>query len=122
MMIRCNSVLCLAVLAMVFVIAPWQAAPEKRVALVISNNAYDDLGCLNNPVNDAKLMMHSLLNLGFDVAEHTDADEKAMKRAIQEFGRRIERTRRDTVSLFLYAGHGKETNSVNYLLPIKERI
>ena len=121
-MIRRNSVLGLAVLATVLVVGPLQAAAEKRVALVIGNNAYDDLGRLNNPVNDAKLMTRSLRELGFDVVEHTDADEKAMKRAIQEFGRRIERVGRDTVSLFYYAGHGIEVNGVNYLLPIKARI
>ena len=45
-----------------------------------------------------------------------------MKRAIQDFGRRIERAGRDTVSLFYYAGHGLQVNGINYLVPIKARI
>jgi hypothetical protein len=122
MMIQCNSVLCLAVLATALVIGPMQAAAEKRVALVIGNNAYEDLGRLNNPVNDAKLIARSLRKLGFDVGEHTDLDQNAMKRAIQDFGRRIEGAGRDTVGLFYYAGHGVEVNGTNYLLPIRVRI
>jgi Caspase domain len=123
MMMRRTSVLGFAVLATVLVIGPsLQAAAEQRVALVIGNNAYDELGRLNNPVNDAKLMARSMRALGFEVVEHTDADEKAMKRAIQDFGRRIERAGRDTVSVFYYAGHGLQVNGINYLVPIKARI
>jgi hypothetical protein len=121
MRIQCNGVLCLAVLAVVLVIRPTQAV-EKRIALVIGNNAYDSLERLKNPVSDAKLMTRTLRDLGFDVVERTDADEKTMKRAMQEFGRRIAEAGRDTVSLFYYAGHGLEVNGVNYLVPIKARI
>jgi hypothetical protein len=122
MMIRRHIVLGLAVLAATLMSYPLHAAAEKRVALVIGNNAYDELGRLNNPVNDAKLMARSLRQLGFDVVEHTDADQNAMKRAIQDFGRRIERAGRETISLFYYAGHGVEVNGINYLLPIKARV
>jgi Caspase domain len=122
MMIRRHIGLGLAVLAAVVVSYPLHAAAERRVALVIGNNAYDELGRLNNPVNDAKLMARSLRQLGFEVVEHTDADQNVMKRAIQDFGRRIERAGRDTISLFYYAGHGVEVNGINYLLPIKARV
>jgi Caspase domain len=122
MMMRPTSLLRLAVVAVALAIWPLQAAGEKRVGLVIGNNAYDDLGRLNNPVNDAKLMARSMRELGFEVVEHTDADEKAMKRAIQDFGRRIEQAGRDTVSVFYYAGHGLQVNGINYLVPVKARI
>jgi hypothetical protein len=122
MMIRCHRLIWLAVLTGALVVWPVQASGEKRVALVIGNNAYDELGRLNNPVNDAKLMSRALRQLGFDVIEHTDADEKAMKRAIQDLGRRIEQAGRDTVSVFYYAGHGLQVNGINYLVPVKARI
>jgi Caspase domain len=121
-MIRGEVLVWLAMLAGALVVWPLPVSAEKRLALVIGNNAYDDLGRLNNPVNDAKLMTRSLRQLGFDVVEHADADEKVMKRAIQDLGRRIERVGRDTVSVFYYAGHGLQVNGINYLVPIKARI
>ncbi len=122
MMIRRNRVLWLAVLAVGLVISPLQAAAEKQIALVIGNNAYEGFERLKNPVSDAKLIARTLRDLGFDVVEQVDIDEKTMKRAIQEFGRRIETAGRDTVSLFYYAGHGLQVNGINYLVPIKARI
>ena len=122
MMIRRNRVLWLAVLAVGLVIGPLQAAAEKQIALVIGNNAYEGFERLKNPVSDAKLIARTLRDLGFDVVEQVDIDEKTMKRAIQEFGRRIETAGRDTVSLFYYAGHGLQVNGINYLVPIKARI
>jgi len=123
MRIQCNTVLCLAVLGVVLILDPSPSqAVEKRVALVIGNNAYDSLERLKNPVSDAKLIARTLRDLGFDVVERTDADEKTMKRAMQEFGGRIAEAGRDSVSLFYYAGHGLEVNGINYLVPIKARI
>lgn len=98
------------------------AAAEGKVALVIGNGAYEALERLRNPVNDAKLMTQTLRSAKFDVAEHMDADERTMKRAIQEFGRRISGAGRDTVSIFYYAGHGLQVNGLNYLIPTKARI
>jgi Caspase domain len=121
-MVRRNSVLGFALLVTLLALSPLQAAAEQRVALVVGNNAYDELGRLYNPINDAKLIARLLRELGFNVVEHTDADQNAMKRAIQDFGRRIEKAGRDTVSLFYYAGHGLEVNGINYLLPIKARV
>src|SRR5215510_10062919 len=121
-MLRGAILLWLALLVGALGVWPLPVSAETRIALVIGNNAYDDLGRLNNPVNDAKLMTRSLRQLGFEVVEHADADEKVMKRAIQDLGRRIERAGRDTVSVFYYAGHGLQVNGVNYLVPIKARL
>jgi Caspase domain len=121
MRIRCNGMLWLAVLAVALIVDPSQAV-EKRIALVIGNSAYDSLERLKNPVSDAKLIARTLRDLGFEVMERTDSDEKTMKRAMQEFGRRIAEAGRDTVSLFYYAGHALEVNGINYLVPIKSRI
>jgi hypothetical protein len=99
-----------------------RAAAENRVALVIGNGAYEGLERLKNPVSDARLMGRALRTAKFDVAEHMDADDRTMKRAIQEFGRRIATSGRDTVSVFYYAGHGLQVNGLNYLVPTKARI
>jgi hypothetical protein len=106
----------------VLVAGSGHAAAESRVALVIGNGAYEGLERLKNPVNDARLMVRALRSAQFDVSEHMDADERTMKRAIQEFGRRIAAGGRDTVSVFYYAGHGLQVNGLNYLVPTNARI
>jgi hypothetical protein len=66
------------------------AAVERRIALLIGNSDYTGgLARLDNPVHDAKLMANTLRTLSFDVIERTDADQKTMKRAIQDFGERL---------------------------------
>jgi len=94
---------------------------ETRVALVIGNSDYAG-GPLPNPANDAKLIGDELIRLGFDVIARRNADQTAMKRAIQEFGARLEKAGPDSVGLFYYAGHGVQLNGRNYLIPTTARI
>jgi uncharacterized caspase-like protein len=99
------------------------AAAEPRIALLIGNSSYNkEIGRLANPVNDVRLMVSSLRELSFEVLEHTDADQKTMKRAIQDFGHRLEQAGGDAVGLFFYAGHGLQVNGVNYLVPVNAHI
>jgi carboxyl-terminal processing protease len=95
------------------------AAAEPRVALVIGNADYGgDLGRLANPINDATLMAESLTQAGFDVIAVTDADQKAMKRAIGEFGEKLTAAGADVTALFYYSGHGLQVAGENYLIPV----
>lgn len=96
-------------------------AAETRIALVIGNSEYAS-GPLPNPANDAKLIADQLGDLGFDVIARRNADQTAMKRAIQEFGARLEKAGPDSVGLFYYAGHGVQLNGRNYLIPTTARI
>src|SRR5450631_2549940 len=96
-------------------------AAETRIALVIGNSDYAS-GPLPNPANDAKLIGDALANLGFDVIARRNADQTTMKRAIQEFGARLEKAGPDSVGLFYYAGHGVQLNGRNYLIPTTARI
>jgi formylglycine-generating enzyme required for sulfatase activity len=100
------------------IIAP---AAEKRLALVIGNSAYST-GALPNPANDAKLVSEALSSLGFEVIARRNANQMAMKRAIQEFGARLEQAGPDSVGLFYYAGHGVQLNGRNYLIPTMARL
>lgn len=106
---------------LLFLIASTQGA-EKRLALVVGNSAYSGNLQLPNPVHDATLMTQTLRTLGFEVMERTDVSYQEMKRAIQEFGDRIQQTGHETVSLFYYAGHAVELKGFNYLVPIKAGI
>jgi formylglycine-generating enzyme required for sulfatase activity len=94
---------------------------ETRIALVIGNSEYA-AGPLANPANDAKLIGDELAALGFDVIARRNADQTSMKRAIQEFGARLEKAGPDSVGLFYYAGHGVQLNGRNYLIPTTARI
>ena len=54
-----------------------KSVSERRVALVIGNNAYTKKP-LNNPVNDADSMAASLKACGFTVHQHTDLNRKEL--------------------------------------------
>jgi hypothetical protein len=95
---------------------------EKRVALVIGNGNYPQVGVLANPPNDARLMTRTLRQVGFDVVESIDADQKAMKRAISSFGKKLDEAGKDAVGLFYYAGHGVQVSGNNYLIPVNVNI
>jgi formylglycine-generating enzyme required for sulfatase activity len=109
-------------LLVVTILAPsaLQAA-ETRIALVIGNSDYSS-GPLPNPANDAKLIGDALANLGFEVIARRNADQNTMKRAIQEFGSRLEKAGPSAVGLFYYAGHGVQLSGRNYLIPTTARI
>lgn len=99
------------------------ALAEPRVALVIGNADYgNEIGRLANPANDAALMKKSLTQAGFDVIEITDADQKAMKRAISEFGKRLTAAGPEVTALFYYSGHGLQVGGDNYLIPVNAQI
>ena len=111
----------LTLLALTILLAAAAHAGETRIALVVGNSDYAS-GPLPNPANDAKLIGDELIHLGFDVIARRNADQTAMKRAIQEFGARLEKAGPDSVGLFYYAGHGVQLNGRNYLIPTTARI
>ncbi len=94
------------------------SATSQLVALVIGNSAYDTAP-LRNPVNDARAMGKTLRELGFDVTEKENLNQKDMKREIQTFGQKLQK---GGVGLFYYAGHGMQVSGRNYLIPVGARI
>jgi formylglycine-generating enzyme required for sulfatase activity len=110
----------LSLLALLLLV-PLLAAAEPRVALVIGNSAYAS-GPLRNPANDADLMGETLKKVGFEVIERRNADQITMKRAIQDFGARLEAAGPKAVGLFYYAGHGVQLEGRNYLIPTTAKI
>ncbi|MBX2867942.1 MAG: caspase family protein [Acidiferrobacterales bacterium] len=91
---------------------------EVRNALVIGNGDYKQVGALENPPNDAKLMAETLRGLDFNVIEVIDASQLQMKRAVRDFGAKLNEAGRDGVGLFYYAGHGVQVNGANYIIPV----
>jgi len=106
----------LSVLLASIVAAP--AFAEKRVALVIGNSAYRNVGRLENPANDAKLLSDTLRALGFTLVgggAQLDLDKPAFDRTVQAFGAALAGA---DVGLFYYAGHGVQVRGENYLIPV----
>lgn len=93
------------------------AADEEvsRVALVIGNSGYRQ-SPLKNPLNDATAMANALEDLGFQVILRTDANQREMETAIDDFGRQLLSGRH--VALFYFAGHGVQVDGENYLIPV----
>ena len=67
-------------------------------------------------MNDARAMARVLSDLGFDVIANENLNQKEMKRAIRDFGRKLGQ---GGVGLLYYAGHGLQVDGVNYLVPVQ---
>ena len=87
-----RAVATVAILAVATAAFTASAAPEPRIALVIGNGTYPNIGALRTPPNDAKLMARTLRGLGFDVRQ------------------------------FFYAGHAVQVRGTNYLVPLNTMI
>jgi len=95
------------------------SAPEQRLALLIGNSDYAYGGSLANPVNDVRAMKTALEGLGFTVFKYENCTQKAMKRAMDEFGKKL---KGKDVGLFFYAGHGVQAKGHNYLIPADAKL
>lgn len=92
--------------------------PGKRVALVVGNSGYQNIGRLDNPANDAKLMAATLKAVGFILvgdSAQLDLDKTAFDNAVKNFGKDLQGA---DVALFYYAGHGVQVRGANYLVPV----
>lgn len=92
---------------------------KNRTALIIGNSAYQSAP-LKNPANDAKVIGETLRGLGFDVLEYTDLDKKGMTMAMRAFSEKLREN--PGVGLFYYAGHGIQSDGVNYLVPVNSNV
>src|SRR5262245_52361954 len=109
-------VLGLAVMVVVcifFPTSPTHAA--KRLALVIGNNAYENVPALQKAVNDSEAISQELVKLGFAVVSAENVGRRAMSRGLVELESKIESG--DT-ALIYFAGHGFAVDGTNYLLPV----
>jgi len=92
------------------------SAAEKRVALVVGNSAYKNVGRLVNPTNDAKSLAAMLQSAGFDAVQlHQNLGIRELRRAINDFS---DISRDADVAVIYYSGHGIELNGLNYLIPV----
>lgn len=97
---------------------PLSVTKGSRVALVVGNSGYRNVGRLANPANDARLIARTLQQLGFELVgggPQLDLEKARFDRAVQEFGRAIPGA---SAALFYYAGHGLQVQGANWLVPV----
>ena len=95
-------------------VSPVPADQSRRLALVVGNDAYENLPPLRKVVNDARAVGEALTKLGFDVTVLENASRRAINAKLVEFTGKV--TPGDT-ALFFYAGHGVTIGGTNYLMP-----
>ena len=103
-----------AVLALAGLVAAGVPAEARNLALVVGNDAYQNIPHLQKAVNDARSVDAELERLGFVVRRVENADQRALSRALVGFDADIGPGDR---ALFFYSGHGFEIGGTNYLLP-----
>ena len=95
-----------------------QAVAEPRIALVVGNAGYVAVSALENPLNDANLIAHTLREIGFEVTLVLDGDKAALEAAVSQFGNDLRAAGTEATGLFYFAGHGLQSFGRNYLLPV----
>lgn len=101
-----------AAFALALGLAP--ASAEKRVALVIGNDSYQNVTPLKKAGNDAERVAKTLKGLGFQVISATNQSRRGMSDSLSAFERTLGEG--DT-AFFFFAGHGFQIKGENYLLP-----
>lgn len=100
--------------------APSSALRETRIALVIGNSNYSNVGTLANAGNDAKVFAERLGNLGFSKVELAlDLPREKIASALSDFAQQADKA---DWALVYYAGHGIEMAGVNYLIPVDAKL
>ena len=90
-------------------------AQAKRIALVIGNDAYQNVPKLSKAGNDAGAMARELTAAGFEVQVHRDLNYRGMVKAVETLAKRI--SGGDEVLVF-FAGHGVQIKTGSYMLPV----
>jgi hypothetical protein len=108
------GVLAVCVLDAAAVVALGAVPQERRVALVVGNNAYPQMP-LQNAVNDARAVDRALTAAGFATELVLDATLRQFDVAVERF---LTRLQPGDVAMFYYSGHGIQVASENYLIPV----
>lgn len=90
-------------------------ASNDRVALVIGESKYSELGVLSNTLNDARSINKALTEMGYKTQLVLDASESTLRKSIRTFSAQSENA---SIAVVFYAGHGAQVNGENFLLPV----
>src|SRR5262249_15932378 len=106
---------CFATVLLALLATALPAHAEKRSALVIGNDLYENVPALSKAVADSSALASALRKLDFTVSVAQNQSRRSMSETLLAFGSSVRQG--DTV-FFFYAGHGFEIRGRNYLLPI----
>lgn len=111
-----RSALCL----LTFLLLHSAALAEKRIALLIGNQAYKPgVGVLVNPLNDIRIVGDALAAVGFETMPPVQNARRAdMLLAIHAFAAKLNTAGSDAVGFLYYSGHGIASAGENYLIPV----
>ena len=93
------------------------AHAEKRVALVVGIDRYDNLGAqqqLQRAVNDARSVGSTLRVLGFQVIAAENVRRAAFNEQWQKF---LDSVQPGNTAVIYFSGHGVEIEGLNFLIP-----
>lgn len=88
---------------------------NERIALIIGNSNYTELGTLPNTVNDARNINRSLVDMGYKTRLIINANEATLRKEVKLFAADSDKA---NIALVFYAGHGAQVTGENYLLPV----
>ncbi|HWX34990.1 MAG TPA: caspase domain-containing protein, partial [Steroidobacteraceae bacterium] len=95
--------------------------PEKRIALVIGNAAYQ-AEALPTAANDAGLIAQTLQAAGFDVLGARDLDQDTLRQTFRDFLEKATASGPDTVAFVYLNGYGVQLEGENYFVPVDAKI
>ncbi|MBM3757972.1 MAG: caspase family protein [Acidobacteria bacterium] len=87
---------------------------NQKLALVVGNAAYPKWP-LRNPLNDARAVVASLQDVGFQAEVAADVSLRNLEAAVNRF---VAKVKNGDVAVFYYAGHGIQLEGENYLVPV----
>jgi len=95
-------------------------ADQQRLALVIGNADYPDLGApLQVALKSARAVSEQLQTAGFDVEAHENLAKDSLQQSLQRFYDKIEPS---AIIVFFYSGYAIQTARQNYIVPIDAMI
>ena len=89
---------------------------EARNALLIANSSYKNFGSLATPVNEARDLKKSLVQLGFTVTIVENGSREKMLDSVADFEKTLKS--KGGIGFFHYGGHAVQVNGKNYLIPV----
>lgn len=90
---------------------------QKHIAILIGNGDYET-GRLLNVGRDWKDMNKILNELGFETISCCNVNKREFKQKIRDFRSKVKDDGHYEAILFYYAGHGVQSQGINYLVPI----
>jgi len=89
----------------------------KNLAIIIGNDAYKNVGKLDNPVRDAKLVASKFEAIGYETRLSKNLDEFNFNKLLKSIAR--ESSNYD-VTVIYYAGHAVQLDGLNYMLAVDQ--